>query len=336
MYFHDETDEDRCEYDESELQAALKGDSEASRRLVARGCALRASGSELAEAAMCCVALDDASSLALLLANGLSADASGRGIPLISRAAHAGSEACAGLLIDAGASLDARCAPRGWTPIHYAAQHGSVAIAMLLWAAGSPFDEACLGRETPLALAVGNLDDTTAAMLLEMGADPNANARLPLLSLAISNVEDPDDADRAVRICSMLLARGALPDGDERKGRVPLGFLPFWADIGVSEERAAALAQLLIANGASAHLSYSRGERALHRFAACGWGSVCKLLILHGADPKALNAEGATASHMAGERGHADLAALLHAWGERESLDRACARVEPSRPAARL
>ena len=93
-----------------------------------------------------------------------------------------------GLLIDAGADVDARSAPTkfarersgqsvlpkgAWTPLMYAARQGALEAARTLADKGAALNLTAPDGATPLVLAIINAHYDLAALLLEKGADPN-------------------------------------------------------------------------------------------------------------------------------------------------------------------
>ena len=93
------------------------------------------------------------------------------------------------LLVSEGAEVSAR-SDKGFTPLLFAAREGETKIVQSLIASGALANEALPAREavvtengmssaaqtgmTPLLLAIGSAHFETAALLLELGADPNA------------------------------------------------------------------------------------------------------------------------------------------------------------------
>ena len=93
------------------------------------------------------------------------------------------------LLVSEGAEVSAR-SDKGFTPLLFAAREGETKIVQSLIASGALANEALPAREavvtengmssaaqtgmTPLLLAMGSAHFETAALLLELGADPNA------------------------------------------------------------------------------------------------------------------------------------------------------------------
>ena len=93
------------------------------------------------------------------------------------------------LLVSEGAEVSAR-SDKGFTPLLFAAREGETRIVQSLIASGALANEALPAREavvtengmssaaqtgmTPLLLAMGSAHFETAALLLELGADPNA------------------------------------------------------------------------------------------------------------------------------------------------------------------
>ena len=75
--------------------------------------------------------------------------------------------------------------------------------------------------------------------------------------------------------------------------------------------RTRALAELLDADRDAAHRTAAGGETALHLAAAFGHKDAVELLLDHGADPAARDAEGRTPADLAAAQGHEDIVHFL-------------------------
>lgn len=95
-------------------------------------------------------------------------------IPPLLCACHAGSEACAQLLLDAGADVNAGA--EGYTPLMFAADYGMESIVKRLIAAGADVNARSKAGVTALMFAAYGANSNCVRMLLEAGADVNASA----------------------------------------------------------------------------------------------------------------------------------------------------------------
>ena len=134
--------------------------------------------------------------------------ARGDGVGALHLAAERGDAAIAGVLIDAGAAVEAGTRIGRYTPLHMAARGGHGAVVARLLAAGADPNAATTNSGvTPLHLAAGAVDATAAVTaLLGHGADPNARegsaGQTPLMFAAAAN--------RAAALAALLQA-GADP-----------------------------------------------------------------------------------------------------------------------------
>ena len=127
----------------------------------------------------------------LLISAGANVNAreSWRGQTALMWAAAEGNQKVLELLISEGADVSAR-SDKGFTPLLFAAREGETSIVRSLIESGASVSEALPSREavvtengmssaaqtgmTPLLLAIGSAHFETAALLLELGADPNS------------------------------------------------------------------------------------------------------------------------------------------------------------------
>ncbi|MEZ5288361.1 MAG: ankyrin repeat domain-containing protein [Vicinamibacterales bacterium] len=110
----------------------------------------------------------------------------------------------------------------GFTALHFAAQSGDAGSAALLADAGAPLDDRAADGNTPLVLAAFSGHGEVARLLLEKGADPNADgAGYTALHAATLR------ADLAT--VQALLANGADPNARLAKGSPVRRFASQWA-----------------------------------------------------------------------------------------------------------
>lgn len=131
---------------------------------------------------------------------------------------------------------------------------------------------------TPLHRACGNNDQNTVAVLLEAGAKVDARRK-----------EGPEDAE--------------------------VGVTPLFVAVGMNDP-CIEVVELLVRRGARLDARRAGDSSTpLHWAAHFGSAEAVAALLRHGADPCALNHNGASALDVARVRGHADAAAILDAAG---------------------
>src|SRR5215831_19024130 len=91
-------------------------------------------------------------------------------------AAHEGNAEAAKYLLAAGAKVDDRSI-FGWTPLLFAARQGQDEVIRVLVAAGANVNERLPDGTGALVTAIQGLNYQTAAVLLDAGLDPNADAQ---------------------------------------------------------------------------------------------------------------------------------------------------------------
>ncbi len=211
-------------------------------------------------------------------------------------------------LLDSGAGIDTRSASAQfarrnagltrlslgeWTPVMYAARDGAMKAGALLVARGASVNATDPDGATALVLAIINYHYDFAAMLLEHGADPNladttgmaalfAAVDMHSLPWMFGRPEIPGPSKvTALELIEMLLKHGASPNA---------------ALTGVQFQRAHT-------DGDSA---LGVGATPFHRAAKAADVPVMKLLLAHGADPKAVMKNGNNALMLAAGLGYRD------------------------------
>jgi ankyrin repeat protein len=247
------------------------------------------------------------------------------------------------------ASINARN-EYGATALYTAVASGNIAIVRLLLAEKADPDVPLLSGETPLMAAADNGDLEAARLLIDSGANVNANEKnggqTALMWAA---------AERASAIVRLLVERGADVRARSKGGFTPLLFAAQQGDVesgrvllqaaaDVNERTAAgdmtvlmvavassnaAFARLLLDSGANANLADRNGYTALH-FAALDkdGADVVQALAAHGAQINArttrdtranttsgVSVQGATPLFLAAARGHAQNVRALLAAG---------------------
>jgi ankyrin repeat protein len=199
---------------------------------------------------------------------------------------------------------------RGRSPLY-------VAIDMNMLPQGGWPDRPSLDQTTPLELA---------RMLLEAGANPNAQLKLYQIGRSIKDDRGRDlllsiGATPLLRAAKtfdapaieLLLAHGANPNLPNEGGITPTqigGITPLMAAAGLGsrngdargkydtpdvQERSIAALKLLLAGGANLNAGDAHGRTTLHSAAYWGWPKVIEFLAASGANLYAADADGMTA-----------------------------------------
>ena len=191
----------------------------------------------------------------------------------------------------------------GLTPLILAARENDLESAKLLVAAGADVNETSNAGWTPLLIATNNRNYQLGKFLVERGADvnkANATAFTPLyLATDNRNIEGGDfpvpkpDMDH-LEFIKILLDRKA-----DTNARVN----------GNTETRTIFTMQWF----------YEAGATAFIRAAQSGDTVLMKLLLAHGADPKAVTRNGDSALHAAGGIGWVE--GVTYEWSKEENVE---------------
>ncbi len=277
-------------------------------------------------------------------------------------AAREGCKDCVGLLLDAGARIDV-ADPDAITPLNLAIINMHFDTAAVLIRRGANPNKWDLWGRGPLYSAVDvntlprggrpdlpSLDTTTGgqviAMLLEAGANPNQQLKLPPPFRNVGNDRGLDSMLgtgstpllRAAKALDAPAVRQLIEKGADLSLANARGMTPTMAAAGLGsvdadtrgiyttadvQQRAIATLTLLLAAGGDINAKDSRGLTALHEAARWGWNDVVSFLVSRGADLDARDNRGNTVVDSAlGKAGgnsrggaridvHEDTAALL-------------------------
>ena len=153
-------------------------------------------------------------------------------------------------------------------------------------------------RETPLHRSVEKGMKELTAMLLRMGARPNARSVTGETPLHLAALH-PDPL-----FTQLLLAAGADVKVRNEHGESAI----HWAALSGNPDT---VRMLLSAKGADANVRDQKGNLALHGAADGGHDGVVKLLLPRTSEPRSKNGQGLTPADIARDRGYGDLAKLL-------------------------
>ncbi|XP_045701662.1 ankyrin repeat and SOCS box protein 18 isoform X2 [Phyllostomus hastatus] len=159
-----------------------------------------------------------------LLHRGADPDSSPGGRGPLHEACLGGHTACAELLLRHRADPDLLSA-EGLAPLHLCRTAASLGCAQALLEHGASVHCAGgTGQDTPLHVAAQHGLDDHARLYLDRGARVDArNGRgETALSTACGAALQPDQQERGVRLCALLLQRGAAPDARDEDERSPL------------------------------------------------------------------------------------------------------------------
>jgi ankyrin repeat protein len=230
----------------------------------------------------------------------------------------------------------------GFTPLLFAAREGDLESGKILLTAGASANEEAANGASALVVAAHSGHGPFAALLLERGADPNAN-KAGYTALHAAVLRGDLDTVKA------LLARGANPNAALAKGTPARyystdwafnitaleGATPFWlaaryGDIDIMKALAAGKADVNVAlngtntllAGIAANSGFGTGDRR-ERYLGPGalaptaeeqealTAKVVKLVLELGVPVKSTNQTGDTAVHLAAQQGLASVIQLL-------------------------
>ena len=222
------------------------------------------------------------------------------------------------LLLDHGAEVNAE-ADDGRKPLHflsygkYRSQEDGVRVARLLLKRGADVNTRCNDHKTPLHLAsyFGNVE--IVRLLLDHGADPEANATgdfedKPLHKVSYGKYRSEADG---VRVVQLLLERGADVNTRRNDHWTPLHVASCFGNVEI--------VRLLLDHGADpeANAEAGMGEKPLHKVSYGKYRSqedgvrVAQLLLECGADVNTRRSDHQTPLHLASYFGNVEIVRLL-------------------------
>ena len=248
--------------------------------------------------------------------------------PLIS-AVTIGDEELVQLMLQRGASVEARCADQ-ITPLMHAVNHGYLPILELLLKNGAQIDSTTAGW-TALHRAADMVNVSMVKLLLARGADIEERSpkdftpkRHPLARLGSDFGEydevDASDADEGWTALLRAATKGQeamvclLVEKDaDIEARSPSNGTPL---ICAAEGKYEAIVEFLLKSGANVNAEDQFGWKPLHRVMVTPGGEgVAQMLLTHGADINARCSYNKTPLHHAIEKGNDSMVSFLLAAG---------------------
>jgi ankyrin repeat protein len=225
------------------------------------------------------------------------------------------------------------------TPLHLLSESrihdegDALCLTWLLLEQGAPVNGKDKCKQTPLLLAIGRDWFKLARILLEHGADANVendNKKTPLHLLSESQTHDEGEA---LDLFWLLLERGTIVDGRDKKGQTPLHqamgrdwfklariLLEHGADANVEDDNkktplhllsesqthdegeALDLFWLLLERGTIVDGRDRKGQTPLHQAMGRDWFKLARILLEHGSDANVEDHNGRTPLHILSER----------------------------------
>ena len=304
--------------------AAMRGDIESIRRLLADGADVNAAHGDGMSALHWAARHGDPDMAAMLLAAGARIDADTRvgGYTPLHLAAEGGNGAVARLLVEEGADVSATTTPGGTQPIHLAAGAGDVASIEALLAGGADPDARELAAgQTPLVFAAAHDRAEAITALLAAGADPEL--RTNLVDLEALRELDREASQRQREALEALTGGERSPTAGELHAAVRAGRTVYDAaaktDTGSSDDESQA-----------ATLDRRGGLTPLLHAARQGNTRAAIALLDGGADVDGTSASDDTSPLlMATINGQFDLAVLLAERGADPNLESTLNGVRP-------
>lgn len=169
-------------------------------------------------------------------------------------------------------------------------------------------DRRSTSGETPLTLAVMQLDRGLVTVLLSFGADASAYDSKGKTALHLLPTSVTSSKSETKHILDLLLHGGAnINDQQNPQNETPLHVA---ATVGHKD-----MVDLLLKNGALLNVKDKSNQTALHKAAEKGHEVIVKMLINQSADPHAKDKDGATALHKAAKGGYTKLVQYLISKG---------------------
>ncbi|CAD7701114.1 unnamed protein product [Ostreobium quekettii] len=207
--------------------------------------------------------------------------------PSLWSAAFRGREDAVEEFVEGGADVNQRNR-NGTTPLYVAAQNGHAAVVERLLAAGAEVNAKSKAGSTPLLVAAHNNHVNIVKLLLENGAFPNSRT-----------VQTGQTALWQASYLGFLEVVQTLLDGGAGVDlpSTSKGATPLYAAVNRGHIE---VLSILIDAGASVTTPLTNGVTPLHMASALLRPDMVELLLMNGADPSALDADGDTAADVVG------------------------------------
>ncbi|MDO9436837.1 ankyrin repeat domain-containing protein [Hydrogenophaga sp.] len=183
--------------------------------------------------------------------------------------------------------------------LHTACHRGAKSLVWVLLDRQADVDKKGKGDQTALLIATSRGDDELVRLLLDHGANPNAQ-------LAVRTKETPLHfacESNQNHVIAMLLQAGAIPNVPNAQGITPLMLACRWGGPPTLE--------LLLKHGALVNLKDNNAYTALHFAAGRGIDTVVELLLANGANFHAQTDKGETPLQLASALNRHDVVAVL-------------------------
>lgn len=215
------------------------------------------------------------------------------------RAAGQGDVDLLGLFLQAGMDKNAQNA-RGKTALMQASEAGHKKVVKALLQYGVKTELTDADGSTALILAAGNDHHECVRALIDAAADVNAKNAKGWTALAMAAYRGHAKSTEVL----LKTSRDALAKSDALSRALMVSALLGHSDI----------ARLLLDAGAPVNTSIEKQQTAL-MFAAMGAKKdLVQLLLSRGADPALMNADGSTASILALQKGHTEIAKIIDTY----------------------
>jgi len=205
------------------------------------------------------------------------------------------------LLLERGVDVNARKKNKT-TPLHSAASQGRLKTAQVLLDHGANADAENDEGETPLNLVsqggYGSQDGIDIArLLLERGVDVNARKKNKTTPLHSAAFNG------CFEIAQVLLDHGANVDAEDDEGETPLSLV---SRGGYDSKNQVRIARLLLERGVDVNARNKNKNTPLHSAAFGGGFKIARVLLDHGANADAENDEGETPLNLVSRGGYGD------------------------------
>ncbi len=215
------------------------------------------------------------------------------------KAAGQGDVELVGVFLQAGMNRNAKDA-RGYTALIQASENGRKDVVRALLQEGVKTDLTTTEGNTAVIAAAGNDQADCVRLLIEANADVNLkNGKnwTALMKAVYQGYQKTTDV-------MLKTSRDALQKDDQLARALMVAAL-----LGHNE-----IARSLLDAGAPVNKPIEKRQSALMFAASTGKKEMAQLLLARGADPSMVNADGSTASIIALQKGHADVAKMIDTY----------------------